>query len=68
LKVISRSLALDACTIFCAGDEALFWVVGNIASKDGMNTSNRTIRTDHLDTIGACFDKRLQDDSHGLME
>ena len=54
--------------MFCTGDEALLWKVSNMAGKDGMDTSNSPIRTDHLDTISACFDKRLQDDSHGLVE
>ena len=68
LKVISRGLAFNTCTIFCAGYEALFWVVGNIAGKNGVNTLNGTIRTGHFYTIGAWFNKRLQDNRHWLVE
>jgi len=68
LKVISRSLALDACTIFCAGNKALFWVVRNIAGKDRVHASNSPIRTNHFHAIGACLDKRLQDNSHRLVK
>ena len=68
LEVISRSLALNTCTIFCAGDKALFWVVSNVAGKNGMNTSNSTIITGHLNTIGASFNERLQDNAHWLVE
>ena len=68
LKILGRGLAFNTCAIFCAGNEALLWVVSNITSKNGMDMSNSTIWTGHLNSIGACFNKRLQDNTHWLME
>lgn len=63
-KVGQWSSTLWTSAIFAAAYKTLLGKVGHIASKDGMNTSNLTIHTCHLDAIFASSNERGHHLSH----
>ena len=47
--------------------EALLWVVGNIRSEYWEDVTNEAVGANHIGSIAACLNKRLQDLLHTMV-
>lgn len=57
-----------AAALLAACDQALLREVGHIGSKNGMDTSDESVCTHHIDTLLAGFNEGLEQRAHAMVE